>query len=112
MNLLEHFKNYELHANYAAPEDVTFYDESEQPLMEKYSKHYNPSFWDKELFCEALKDEQKPQPIDFEALKAKFNAENVFVSDWESERKERSFADAFDEEGKELSEAVEANGFC
>lgn len=99
MNLLDHFKNYELHANYVANEEVMLYNESAQPLMKNYSKHYNPDFWDKKLFCEAPNDYKTT--IDFVALKAKFDAETAIISDWESEKK--TYADVFDDEGKVLT---------
>lgn len=101
MNLLGHFKNYELNtANYAATEDVVFYNESTQPLMKKYSKHNNPDFWNENLFCKYHHNDDK-STIDFETLRANFNAENLSVNEWVSEKREKMF-DGYNDEGNYL----------
>jgi len=92
MNLLDHFHNYEIPQNYIANEEVVYYDESKQPLMKSFSKHYNNNLWNKSLCCEAYRPAK--ETVDFKELKIYSHTRNASsgpLTNWVSEQKERSF---------------------
>jgi len=91
MKLLDHFHNYEIPQNFIANEEVVYYDESRQPLMKTFSKHYNNNLWNKTLCCENYRPAK--EFVDFKELKIYShtrNAPNDPLTNWVSEQKEKT----------------------
>lgn len=88
MNLLEHFHNYELPQNYIAKEEVVYFKDKDQPLIKDFSKHENPSMWDKSLCCENSYPAKRS--VDFTELKILSEISHASVDNWVSKQKEKS----------------------